>query len=130
MDFTHKSRWVKDFNCTPDRTTLSYASVVSHDSIRIAMSYSEIMVLGVLAYGISNAYLQAPTIETNDGICGFEFGIYNVGKVALITRALYSIKVSVQNLFHHLRICMDYFGFTSSLVDTDMWICEPTKSNG
>ena len=59
MDFTRKARWVKDGHRTPDPTTSAYAGVVSCESVRVALTYEELMGLKVMAANIQNAYLQA-----------------------------------------------------------------------
>ena len=48
--------------------------------------------LPVCACDIQNAYLQAPSSETRYVVCGPEFGLENVGKHAIIIRALYGGK--------------------------------------
>ena len=48
-----------------------------------------------MAADINNVYLQAPTSKKHCVICGPEFVLENVGKVALTTRELYSGKLSV-----------------------------------
>ena len=93
------------------------------------MTYAELMGLHVMASDISNALLQAPTSEKNYVICGPNFGIDNVRKVALITRALYSGNAAILDFWHHLKICMEFLGFTSSQIDPDVWSREATKSN-
>ena len=52
-----------------------------------------------------------------------------MGKVAFITRDLYSGKISSRELLHLLRMCVEFWGFVSSLVDPDVWRHEVTKSN-
>ena len=89
MDFTWKARWVKDGNKTPDSTTSSYAGVVSWEKIRISLTYAVLLGLPVISRDIKNVYLQAPSEEKHFIICGPEFGIENVGKVALIIWVLY-----------------------------------------
>ena len=66
----------------------TYAGVVSRDSIRIAFTYTALNGLSVFAADISNAYLQALGSQKYYILCGPEFGIENIGKVALIRRAL------------------------------------------
>ena len=63
MDFMRKTQWVKDGHKTPDSTTLSFASGVSHESIRIALTFAALLGLPVIGGGIQNAYLQAPSSE-------------------------------------------------------------------
>ncbi len=63
-DFTRKARWVKDGYKDPDLTTLSYAGVVSWESIRIVLTDAELLRLPVIGGEIKNAYLQAPSSES------------------------------------------------------------------
>ncbi len=42
------------------------------------------VLLNVMAADIQNAYLQAPSLEKHFIVCGPEFGLENIGKVALI----------------------------------------------
>ena len=62
--------------------------MVSRESVRIALTHSDLHGNEVLAADIRNAYLQAPTPEKHYIICGEEIGLENVGKRALIVRAL------------------------------------------
>ena len=102
MDFMRKSWWVKDGHKTPDSTTSSFAGVVSRESIRIGLTYAALLGLLVIGGDIQNAYLQAPSSEKHFIVCGPEFGTENVGRVALICRALYGGKVAGRDLWHHL----------------------------
>ena len=88
------------------------------------------MGLDVFAADIQNAYLQAPSSEKDFMICGAEFGLENVGKVALIRCALYGGKVAGRDFWHHLRSCMEHLGFESSQADPDGWWRKATRSNG
>jgi hypothetical protein len=108
MDFTRKTRWVKDGHRTPDPDSSSYAGVVSRESIRILLTHAALHGTDVMAADIRNAYLQAPTSEKHYVICGPEFGLEHVGKHALIPRALYGGKVAGRDLWHHLRSCMKH----------------------
>ena len=130
MDFTRKARWVKDGYKDPDSTTSSYAGVVSRESIRIVLTYAGLLRLPVIGGDIKNAYLQAPSSEKHFIVCGPEFGIENVGRVALIRRALYGGKVAGRDFWHHLRECMGRIGFTSSRADPDVWFRLSTRSTG
>ena len=106
MPFTRKDRWVKDGHKTPDPTTSAYPGVVSLESVRIALTYYALMGLYVKAADVQNTYLQAPSSENRYVVCGAEFGLENIGNVALIKRALYGGKVSGRDFWHHLRSCM------------------------
>ena len=80
MDFTRKARWVLDGHKTPDLVGLTYAGVVSRESVRIAFTYAALNNLDVWAADIQNAYLQAPSSQKHYIVCGAEFGLENVGK--------------------------------------------------
>ena len=120
MDFTRKARWVKDGHKTPDLEDSKYAGVVSRESVRIALTYAAVHGVDVLAADIRNAYLQAPTSEKHYIICGEEFGIENIGKRAIIVRALYGGKAAGRDFWHHLRSCMEHLGFKSKGGDPDV----------
>ena len=92
MDFTRKARWVLDRHKMPDPIGSTFAGVVSGESVRIVLTYAALNGLQVFAADICNTYLQAPSSQNDYVVCGLEFGIENVGKVALIHRALYGGK--------------------------------------
>ena len=122
MDFTRKARLCHDGHKVPATDTSAYAGVVSRESVRIAFTYAALNDLDVCASDILNAYLQAPASERYYTICGPEFGSENIGKVALITRALYGGPVSGANFRNHLRDCMSMLGYESCLADPDVWM--------
>ena len=64
MDFTRKARWVKDGHKTPTPENLTYAGVVSRESVRIALTYAALNEIGVVAADIKNAYLQPPHLRS------------------------------------------------------------------
>ncbi len=84
MNFTRKAEWVKDGHLTHDLDNSKYVGVVSRESIQIALVYAVFHGIEVLAADIRNVYLQAPTSEKHYIMCGEEFGLENVGKIALI----------------------------------------------
>jgi hypothetical protein len=94
MDFTRKALWVKDGHKTPNSTTPSFAGVVSREFIQIALMYAALLGLPVWGNDVRNAYLQAPSSQKHFIICGPEFGLKLVGRVALIRRALFGGKVA------------------------------------
>ena len=73
--------------------SLTYSSVVSRESIRIAFTMAALNDLGVLVADIGNAYLNADCLEKVYTIAGPEFAS-NAGKHIVITRALYGLKSS------------------------------------
>ena len=70
---------------------LTYSSVVSHESVRIALTLTALNALEVKTADIENAYLTAPVSEQIWTRHGPEFGA-DVGKKALIVLSLYGLK--------------------------------------
>ena len=130
MDFTRKARWVLDGHKTPDPIGSTYAGVVSRESVRIAFTYAALNELDVCAADIRNAYLQAPSSQKDYIICGPEFGLENVGKRALIHRALYGGKAAGRDFRNHLRTCMRHLNFISCPADPDVWMRPALTADG
>ena len=130
MTLERKARWVKDGHRTkqPDHST--YAGVVSRESVRIAFLSAALNALPICACDIQNAYLQAPSSEKHFIICGPEFGLDNIGKVAIIIRALYGGKSAGADYWRHVRQAMTSMGFTACKADPDVWMRPGTKADG
>ena len=103
MDFTRKARWVLDGHRKPSPEGSTYAEVVSRESVRIAFTYAALNEVDVWACDIQNAYLQAPTTKKYYIICGQEFGLENVRKIALIRRATHGGKAADRDFRNHMR---------------------------
>ena len=125
MDFTRKARWVLDGHKTPDPIGSTYAGMVSRESVSIALTYAALNKLDVYAADIRNAYLEALNI-----ICRPEFGVENIGRTALIHRALYGGKAAGRDFRNHLHSCMEFLNFKSCLADHDVWMRPAIKSDG
>jgi hypothetical protein len=130
MCFTRKARWVLDGHKTRDPDGSTYAGVVSRESVRIALTYAALNQLQVTAADIRNAYLQAPSSQKDYIICGPEFGLENVGRKALVRRALYGGKAAGRDFRNHLAACMRHLEFVSCPADPDVWMRPAVKSNG
>ena len=130
IDFTQEAWWVKDGHKTPDSTTSSFAGVVSCESIKVGLTYAALLGLLVVGGDIQNAYLQALSSEMHFIVCGPEFGVESVGRVAMICCALYGGKVARRDFWHHLRECMGWLGFTSSQANPDIWFRLSKRSTG
>ena len=120
MDFTRKARWVKGCHNPAFLEHSTFAGVVSRESVYIAFTYSVLNGLDIMSADNKNVYLQAPSSETHYVICGAKFGLENIGKVALIHRALYGGKSSGADFWKHLRSCMTHLGFTSCKADNNI----------
>ena len=102
MDFTCKACWVLDGHKTPNPVGLTYAGVVSCESICITFTYAALNGLSVCAADIRSTYLHAPSSQKDYIICGPEFGIKNVGKDGLSHRALDGGKSAGKDFRNHM----------------------------
>ena len=73
-NFRRKARMVADGHRTETPTSITYSSVVSRDSVRIALTIAALNGLDVLSCDIQNAYLTAPCREKVWTRAGPEFG--------------------------------------------------------
>eukprot|EP01082_Thalassiosira_pseudonana_P011697 g10090.t1 g10090 contig4:1199731-1200276(-) len=85
--------------------TMTYASVVSRETVRIALLIAALNDLPVWAADIMNAYVTAPNQEKIWTTLGPEFG-EDAGKKAIIVRALYGLKSAGASFRNHLGECM------------------------
>jgi hypothetical protein len=81
--FARKFRMVAGGHMTEAPATLTYASVVSRESVRILLTIAALNNLQVKAGDIQNAYLTAPVTERIWTRLGNEFGT-DCGKEAVI----------------------------------------------
>jgi hypothetical protein len=92
-DLSRKCRFVAGGHTTEAPASLTYSSVVSRDSVRIAFLIAALNNLDVQACNITNAYLNAPCREKIWFEGGAECG-EDRGKVMIIKRALYGLRSS------------------------------------
>jgi len=90
MDLTRKCRIVARGDQVETPSNLTYASVVSRDSIRIALLISALNGLTLLSADVAGAYLNAPCRERVHTTLGPEFGQYE-GATAVIVKSLYGL---------------------------------------
>ncbi len=129
MDFTWKARLVAGGHMTDTPASLTYSSVVSRDSVRLALMIAALNDLDILVADIGNAYLNAETREKVYTIAGPEFGSRE-GHIVIIRRALYGLKSSGAAWQAHLAETLHTLGYTPSLADPDVWMRPATKTNG
>lgn len=86
-DFQRKARLVAGGHMTEAPASITYASVVSRESVRIALPIAALNDLDVKTADIEDAYLTASVGEKIRCRLGPEFGA-DAGKKALIVRAL------------------------------------------
>jgi Reverse transcriptase (RNA-dependent DNA polymerase) len=130
MDFTRKARLVARGDMTDTPPTLTYSSVVSRESVRIAFLIAALNELDVIMFDVGNAYLNAPTTEKLYCIAGKEFGPDEEGMTMKICRALYGLKSSGAAYRAHFAATLTELGYTSSRADPDVWMRPAVKPNG
>ena len=121
MDFTRKARFVAGGHLTEAPGSITYSSVVSRDSIRLAFLIAGLNDLDVLAGDVTNAYLNAPCREKIWFEGQLETG-EDRGKVLIITRALYGLKSSGAAWRADLAATLRDLHFSSTQADPDVWI--------
>ena len=119
-NFRRKARLVAGGHMTDAPAAITYASVVSRESVRLALMLAALNALEVKCGDVMNAYITAPITEKVWTTLGPEFGA-DQGKRALIVRALYGLKSAGAAFRAHLCICMKGLGYTPCLADPDLW---------
>ncbi len=87
-DFRQKSRLVAGGHRTKAPATITYASVVSPETMHLALTFVSLNDLEVKVGDVLNAYITTPVKEKVWIILGPEFG-HDIGKSAIMVRALY-----------------------------------------
>jgi hypothetical protein len=106
---------------TDNPSVLTYASVVSRESVRIALTIAALNDLEVKASDIQNAYLCSPCEELIWTTLGPEFGP-DEGKKAVIVRALYGLKSAGASFSRHIANCMEHMGYKPCKADSNVWM--------
>jgi hypothetical protein len=106
--------------------TLTYASVVSRESVCIVLTMAALNDLEVKAADIQNAYLTAPVSEKIWTRLGPKFGS-DAGKTAIIVHALYGLKSAGPSFRNHLADYMRELGYESCKADADVWLKAETR---
>jgi Reverse transcriptase (RNA-dependent DNA polymerase) len=127
IDFTRKARFVAGGHVTNPPSTQTYASVVSRESVRIALLIASLNDMEVMTADVQGAYLNAPCHERVYTICGREFGVENTGRIAVIVKALYGLKTSAYAWREHLSQTLRELGFRACIADNDVWM-RPVES--
>ena len=129
MDLTRKARFVAGGHMTEPPASITYSSVVSRDSVRIAFLLAALNDLDILACDIGNAYLNAPCRERVWFVAGPEFGSRQ-GTVIKIVRALYGLKSSGASWRAMFNNSIQDMGFQPSIADPDVYLRAFAKPNG
>ena len=125
-----KAQYVAGGHQTKPTKDVTFASVVSRNSIRITFTVAALNDLDVLSADISGAYLNAKAAEKVYTTAGTEFGPDKAGRPVLITRALYGLRSSGKAWRDHMASTLRDFGYKSCRADPDVWMRAKTKPDG
>ena len=130
MDLTRKARICARGDQTEAPLSVTYASVVTRESIRIGFMIAALNNLKVLSADVAGAYLNAKCAEKVYTILGKEFGDLE-GETAIIEKALYGLK-SAGFAWRSLcaRTLREQMGFEPCRGDMDVWRRAARKPNG
>ncbi len=132
-DFRRKARLVAGGHRTEAPATLTYASVVSRETVRLALTIAALNDFEVKVGDVLNAYITAPVKEKVWTVLGPEFGP-DAGRSAIIVRALYGLVRALYGLKSagaafraHLASFMRQMGYTSCKANPDLWLKAETR---
>jgi hypothetical protein len=125
-DFRRKARFVAGGHTTDTPHAMTYASVLSMESVRVALTLAALNDVDVKMADIENAYLTAPITEKVWTVLGQEFGD-DAGRCALIVRYLYGLKSAGADFRNHLDECMKHLVWNPWRADGDLWMKAETR---
>ncbi len=128
-DFQRKARMVAGGYMTGAPMIMTYTSVVSCETVHIALTLAALNDLEVKAADILNAYISALIKEKVWCALGPEFGS-DAGKSAIIVHALYGLESAGASFHSHLADCMQHLGYTSCPADPDLLYKEVQPETG
>jgi hypothetical protein len=125
-DFLRKARFVAGVHTIDTPHAMAYASVVSRESVKVALNLDALNDLDVKMADIENSYLTAPFTEKVWTLLGPEFGD-DSGKHVLIVRALYGLKSSGADFRNHLAAYMTQLVCNQCCADRDLLMKAETR---
>ena len=129
-NFRRKARFVAGGHTTEvPESLITYSSVVSRDSVRIALTIAGLNGLKVMSCDIQNAYLTADCREKIWTVAGPEFGS-EAGTIFLVRKALYGLKSAGAAFRSLLADTLSDTGYKPTKADPDVWIRPAVKSDG
>ena len=116
----HKAWFGAGGYMTETPATLTYSSVVSRDSVWIALTVAALNDLQVMSCDIHNAYLMTDYQEEIWTYAGPKFGS-DQGSIMFMRKALYGLKSSGAAFWAHLAETLHDIGFCPTRADPDDW---------
>ena len=108
--FCRKVGLVAGGHMTEAPAVMTYASIISRETVHIALTITALNDLEVKGSDVQNAYLTAPCAEKIYTRLGPEFGL-DKDKLAVIVHALYGLKSAGASFGRHISDCMRTMGF-------------------
>ena len=127
--FTGKARFVAGGYMTEPPSSMTFSTVATRESVRIALLLAGLNGLDVQAADISNAYLNAPCRKLICIVTGTEFG-RDEGCVMKVVRAWYGLKSSGASWHAMLSQTMMDMKYTRCKPDHDVWYRPAINPNG
>ena len=106
-DFRRKVKLVVGGNMTEPPSTIIYLSVVSRETVSIALALASLNELLVKVADIHNAYITEPVTEKILTVPGQEFD-EDTGRNSILVQALYGLKSARSSFPNHLEGCMHH----------------------
>lgn len=128
MDFTRKARFVARGDLATAPPAVTYSSVVSRDSVRLAFLIAGLNGLDIMACDVTNAYLNAPAREKVWFVGGKDTG-EDEGLVCVVDRAIYGLKSSGASWRNMLVKTILDFDFEPTRADPDVYR-RPAEKDG
>ena len=129
MDFTRKDRFVAGGHRTEAPPSITYSSVVSRGSDRLAFTIAALSGVDVISFDLENAYLNAICREEIWFKGGTKCG-EDKGKVLIVVRELYGLESVGSSWIAALAQVLKDLDFVLTLADPDIWIREVVREDG
>ena len=120
-DFRQKARLVTGGHITKALATIMYASIVSKETVRIALMIDALNDLQVKLGDILNTHILAPVTEKVWTTLDPESS-KDARNTSLIVRALHDLKSAGAAFMSNLAKCMESLGYESCKTDPDLWL--------
>ena len=119
-NFRRKAWLVAGGHTTEAPATLTYSSVISRDSVQIALTVAALNESEVMACNIQNAYLTADCHEKIWTQAYPKFGS-EASMIMFIHKALYGLRSSGAAFHAHLAETLYDIGFVPTRANPDVW---------
>ena len=120
IDLTRKACFVAGDHITDPPTSMTYASVVSRESVRIAFLLASLNNQDILTGDIGNTYLNAPSLEKVYYRPSLEWGEGMQGSICVIICVLYGLKSSAKAWRTCMCSTLKTMGFEQCLADNNV----------